>query len=233
MSMQIKRGTTEGWSLGPELVEFDKFKINGSDSTIHCEGNRARVYLGTTSATDFNLSGSKSLGIWLVAPGDLELDPGCYKIAVSCKANDSSSSSTEYGVNCYDENRNLLSDIDTNRSLAFHVADGESTFFVPADTVLKICISLFWSENVQKCDRTITLSIRKINDYGELLPGQLGCEYFDDFGSCAIKIGTQNAQGTSSKWSDLTYLGQVLPASMYGTELPATGVPGQIFYKKA
>lgn len=247
MSMQIKRGTTDGWQLGPELIDFGKLSINGNDSTIHCEGTTARIYLGTTSAADFNNNGIKNTGIWLVRLGELVLSEGRYAINIQSSTVDKDMNNINLPWGILVQNKvyeQVLGDVDkTGTAIGLGSIPGgnlrNTVFFTVTDDISgTISLAATWNadywlaNSVDPTATNIHVSIRKVDDYGVLLPGQIGCEYFDEHGSSAIKIGKHNDANSVSKWNELKYVGQVLPPVMYGDELPETGVVGQIFYKR-
>lgn len=238
MSMQIKRGTTDGWHLGPELIDFGKLSVNGNDSTIHCEGNTARVYIGTASAADFGNNGTKTTGIWLVRPGELTLPEGQYAISIKSSAVDESISVGNLLWGILVQNKvyeQIQADDGVNVLCSCQGGSyGTTRFFTVTDDISgTINLAATWDvDSVDQIATNIQVSIRKVDDYGVLLPGQIGCEYFDEYGNSAIKIGKHNEVNNASKWNELKYVGQVLPPVMYGDELPETGVAGQIFYKR-
>lgn len=238
MSMQIKRGTTDGWQLGPELIDFGKLSVNGNDSTIHCEGTTARIYIGTTSAADFDNNGTKSTGIWLVRPGELTLPEGQYAISIKSSSADEKNTvnvgSLPWGILVQNKDYESVYGDDGDLCNCPGGSYITTRFFTVTDDISgTINLAATWNASLlNRVATNIQVSIRKVNDYGVLLPGQIGCEYFDEYGNSAIKIGKHDEANGASKWNELKYVGQVLPPVMYGDELPETGVVGQIFYKR-
>jgi hypothetical protein len=53
MAIKLKRGTTESWALGPELVDFGYSSTKGKDSVIRAEGTELEMYVYTTSANEW------------------------------------------------------------------------------------------------------------------------------------------------------------------------------------
>lgn len=223
MSVQVKRGTTESWNLGPELVNFGSISVNGADSTIHCEGKTMSMYIGTSSASDFDGDGEKTLGLWLIKSGELSLSEGSYRISLCVSRIENSGGSTEWGT------RIIIGD---GNEINLHCANStEQTITISSDE--NVCCYIFWSEAVLVDPIKISLSIRKVNEYESLLPGQIGCEYLDENGSTAIKIGPKTNDGSATKWNDIPYVGQVLPPSMYVdnvNQLPTTAPAGTIMF---
>lgn len=223
MSVQVKRGTTESWNLGPELVNFGSLSVNGADSTIHCEGKTMSMYIGTSSASDFDNDGEKTLGLWLIKSGELPLDAGSYRVSLGVSMIENSGGSTEWGT------RITIGD---GNEINLHCANStEKTITISSDE--NACCYIFWSESVLVDPIKISLSIRKVNEYESLLPGQIGCEYLDENGSTAIKIGPKTDNGSATKWNDIPYVGQVLPPSMYVddvNQLPTTAPAGTIMF---
>jgi hypothetical protein len=254
--MQIKRGTTAGWALGPELITFEDFNVGGiyNDSVKHCEGNKAIIYLGTNSASDFNNSGQKSLGRWLIEPGEL-LIAYDYRIKIDIKA--SSKPSVPTLIYFYDA------------SVAAET--GEITPLLAYETITDqpgsstdlttLCFDLVtaneyhvegylrdvgagnrfacfctWEAAYEPVECEITVSLRHVNednDVGSLLPGQLGAEYLPG-GGTLLKVGPEPASGSDTLWNKILYVGQVLPPTMYGSEADMKAitapVPGQLFF---
>ena len=225
MSMQVKRGTTASWELGPELVDFGSLPVNGADSTIHCEGKTMSMYIGTESASDFNGDGTKSLGLWLIKEGDLSLDAGSYKISLKVERISNSGGGSSWGtlITVGDGPENMISQNTTTGS-----TPTEKTITISsAEDVL--CY-VAWDAEVLVDPIEITLSIKKVGEYESLLPGQIGCEYLDENGSAAIKVGPKGSSYTGTKWNNIPYVGQVLPPEMYGPTFPENPVKGQLFF---
>ena len=53
MAIKLRRGTTESWALGPELVQFEYSQTKGKDSVIRAEGTELEMYVYTTSANEW------------------------------------------------------------------------------------------------------------------------------------------------------------------------------------
>lgn len=225
MSVQVKRGSTSSWKLGPELVDFGSLSVNGADSTIHCEGKTMSMYIGTDSASDFDGDGTKSLGLWLIKSGELSLPAGSYRISLYVSKIKSSGGSSEWGT------RITIGDGNEINQHTTATTPTEKTITISSDE--NVCCHIFWGEEVLVAPIKISLSIRKVNEYESLLPGQIGCEYLDENGSTAIKIGPKTEDGSATKWNDIPYVGQVLPPSMYVdnvNQLPQSAPVGTIMF---
>lgn len=224
MSMQIKRGSTEGWNLGPELIDFGDLKVNGVDSTIHCEGNVVEMYVGTVSAERFPEDAeSKSPGLWLIGPGEFETTaPGReVKLTMSVESEAEELDGCELAVWVNGAKYPGIPLPPFGRG-GFRL-DGV------AGRKINIKLAVLWTKNTPKEKIKVTFSVRHSGEGGYLLPGQLGAEYLEN-GATLLKIGPDGDGQTS--WKDISYVGQVIPQEMYGDTLPEMGVQGQIFYKK-
>lgn len=225
MSVQVKRGTTESWNLGPELVNFGSLSVNGADSTIHCEGKTMSMYIGTSSASDFDNDGEKTTGLWLIKSGELPLDAGSYKISLKVEMISYSGGGTSWGTL-----------ITVGEAPGNRISHPTATGSTPIEKTITISSSedvlcyVSWGEEVSVDPIEITLSIKKVGEYESLLPGQIGCEYLDENGSAAIKVGPKNASDAETKWNNIPYVGQVLPTEMYGPTFPENPVKGQLFF---
>jgi hypothetical protein len=73
---QVKRGSTASWSLGPELVHWERLDVWGKDSLIHCEGTDLEMNVYTSSANYFydengNKETFKRPGLWLIQRNEI------------------------------------------------------------------------------------------------------------------------------------------------------------------
>lgn len=222
MSMQVKRGTTEGWSLGPELMDFSALEVNGADSTIHCEGKTMSMYIGTDSASDFDGDGKKSLGLWLIKKTEKTLEKGKYKVRLSVKRltpGDHPASDTELYIG--------------DNLLISQPLDGSAEKEITVNSDTDIHCHIRWHSNASVVPVEITLSVREIDGYESLLPGQIGCEYIDDNGNALLKVGPHNSTNEATKWNEIPYIGQILPSSMYVdnvNKLPNSAPVGTIMF---
>ena len=235
-TIQIKRGTTAEWGKGPELIDFSNCKVNGKDSTLYCKGTTFKMYTNTTSAEVFtdadstiisNAPDGKHYGLRIFG---YEGDPNIYHPGCTHELNISLStvSATDVSVIvCWGgQTRAILTSTSRNAKLT-----------IPSGTYKLHVIALWDSVLASSSNQlTMTMSIRRIGtaDYPaaeQLLPGQLGAEYLSS-GGAMLKVGPKTADNAPTDWSAIPYIGQVLPPTMYGDELPSTGIPGQLFFVK-
>ena len=246
MSLRVKRGPTESWSLGPERVKFQKYGANGSDSVIHCEDTKITFTIGTTSASDFYNVGIKNTGIWLIRSSDnFTLPQGKYKIKMSSTVQ-SGYEGDDWYVYFTDKNGAAISvttPSGSSRALGGNCGNlGVNYVYLDVGPEgITLCSFCIW-ETLEEARVDLELSIRKVDEQETLLPGQLGVAFSQVSSNTTdvaafLKIGTSIGSAAQMDneprpWKDLFYVGQVLPAEMYGTTLPTSGVDGQIFYKK-
>lgn len=191
---QVKRGSTASWSLGPELVHWEKLDVWGKDSLIHCEGTDLEMNVYTSSANYFydenrQLEDVKRPGLWLIKKGEIGWNIAD-QVIFKCRV--------EGPSDCWLEV--YSSNIPTVHGQKIPLNAGTVEMTVPY--LGDWGIYMRWPE---QRDTTavarVKMSIRVKNAYEELAPGQLGIEYTDD-GRVKLKAGMPN----ESKWNKLPYV---------------------------
>lgn len=188
MAIKMKRGTTQEWTFGPELIHFEKLKVNGKDSTIHCEDIHIRMYAYTNSAEVFPTdTQNKQLGLWLIQNGELPLDTNKqYRLCMKVNGPPDCELYVTDGFYEYDG----------------YCRGGESTEDVLEGYQDDLRWWIQWpEEKIQPEEINIYISVREINAYEELEEGQLGLEYTEN-GQIKLKAGMPN----KSKWNELPYI---------------------------
>lgn len=189
-AMQIKRGTTEDWSLGPELIHFEKLTVNGLDSTIHCENIHIHMNVYTNSQEKFpSLPSEKRPGLWLIQSKKSELILDAkkqYRMRLKVKG----------PSNC------TVWFEDTGKTYSYTCAGGESLEEQINYPQHLVNCWVLWPEQLPNTEELhIYLSVREIGANETLAPGQLGVEYTAD-NKALLKVGMPN----TSKWNELPYL---------------------------
>lgn len=198
MAIKMKRGTTESWSLGPELVHFENSPTKDKDSVIRAEGTELEMYVYTESANEWIINNSGSL-----VPTDGKI-PGL---------------PIKFGIQEYDDTKTyrLIVDFDGPEDCAFELVGWNANLMQP-DYVNGAYIDtnyqssgqpagfVKWpAEQVGVTEPTpvrIRVSLREVGAYEELEEGQLGLEYTED-GNVKLKAGMPGV----SKWNELPYIG--------------------------
>lgn len=193
---QIKRGSTASWSLGPEMVQWENLDVWGKDSLIHCEGTDLQMNVYTASANYFydengQLEDFKRPGLWLIQPGEINWPSTSSQAVFRCKVNGPS--------DCWVEVYSELSKDLHGQKIYLNSQPIEMT--IPYHG--KWGLYMRWPEERASLGvANVKLSIREVDAYEELAPGQLGVEYTDD-GKVKLKAGMPN----ESKWNELPYIG--------------------------
>ena len=206
MAIKMKRGTTESWALGPEMVHWEDLKVQGKDSLIHCEGTNLQMNVYTASANYFydengQLENVKRPGLWLIQPGEIGWDASA-QVEFKCQ--------TDGPSDCWLE-------VAAPNAPSVH---GQK---IPLGQQAQMTVPYIgeWGLYIRWPDKgtveiaTIKISIRESQAYEELEEGQLGLEYAGD-GNVKIKAGIPGV----SKWDELPYIGaytDLVPD--YGTNL--------------
>ena len=201
MAIKMKRGTTESWALGPELVDFSRSVTKDKDSVIRAEGVELEMYVYTESANEWYTRNPSA--------GNAETDgkiPGL-PIAFGIDLNKYNPNNTyqlkimfDGPADCTLEHiweSGILERPDYSTGPWIHVGDdfasGNIMGFVkwPAEKV----------GAVKPVPIKIKASFREVGAYEELEEGQLGLEYTKD-GDVKAKAGIPGV----SKWNELPYI---------------------------
>lgn len=198
--MQHKRGSTYGWSLGPEIVNFENYTCKNKDSILSCQKNTIRFEVGTGSKNVFPLMNAteKIYGQWLIVDGELPLDPSK---TYQCQAKVEGPGLVEGAIFiCRTPSDPPLMNYSlssTSPSVSAEITGGPNW-----------CVFAYWNSTGEKYEYgqglecTLTLSFKECNGYEELAPGQLGIEYTND-GKVKLKAGMPGI----NKWNELPYIG--------------------------
>ena len=198
--IQHKRGSTYGWSLGPEIVNFENYTCKNKDSILSCQKNTIRFEVGTGSKNVFPLMNAteKIYGQWLIVDGELPLDPSK---TYQCQAKVEGPGLVEGAIFiCRTPSDPPLMNYSLsslNPSVSAQVTGSPNW-----------CVFAYWDnagenyEYGQGLECTLTLSFKECNGYEELAPGQLGIEYTND-GKVKLKAGMPGI----NKWNKLPYIG--------------------------
>lgn len=203
MAIKMKRGTTQAWSYGPELIKMENSTAYGADSIIHMEGTNIQMYVYTTSANywytkDPSVGGSET-------PSKI---PGL-KIPIALSNSDNFHSNKPY---------RLLVDFQGPSDCTFELIGWSGILYKPDYSQGPFLYEgsdfgtgylagfVKWpAEKVGIAEPVpvqIRISLREINYYEELEEGQLGLEY-TIANTLKIKAGMPGI----TKWDQLPYLG--------------------------
>ena len=206
MAIKMKRGTTADWSLGPELVQFEKTPTAKADSVYRAEGTELEMYVYTESANEWYDYGEQG---WLEATDKISGLP------------------FSFGIDEYDANEIYRFTIDFNgpEDCALELVGWAGMLYQPnflqgpfvyeGDFAANPPFGFIkWpAEKVGAAPPElikIRASFRKVDAYEELEEGQLGLEYTDD-GFVKLKAGIPGI----TKWNELPYLSATSP-TFYG-----------------
>ena len=190
---QIKRGSTASWSLGPERVHWENLDVWGKDSLIRCEGTELRMNVYTASANYFydengQLEDVKRPGLWLIQPGEINWDASA-QMEFKCQT----SGPSDCWLEIYAQN---ISAIHGQKLPLGQKAQMTMPYIGEWGLYIR------WPEQRENIGvANIKISIRQVDAYEELAPGQLGVEYTED-GKTKLKAGMPNI----SKWNELPYI---------------------------
>lgn len=243
--MQIKRGTTEAWNRGPELINFEKLAINGKDSVINCCKNTITMTIGAPSMNAPCDGAGKTNGIAIVSLNELNSLIEDSAVCISAKIELADPETAEavlttdqdWGVACYGKNLAAGSWPLLSAGSLKATIDGANSGNIGTSNRLDRNIFVWWGADWcnKPTDVKITLSVRKVGAGTEgLVSGQLGAEYFAN-GGVGLKVGPHDSS-TYADWAAIPYIGQVLPSCMYGSETDMNNIsapiPGQLFFVK-
>lgn len=211
--MQIKRGSTIDWSLGPEIVHFEDLLVNGKDSTIECLDTIVRMNVYTESMEKFysNPSGpgpatkdsTKTYGLWIKQDPDTTVwfsDPTKnYRVQAQL-----------YGAGITD--CHLYGVLD---SRVVELTNYPATEWSGASGEPKIWVS--WpNKKSTTAEIKIKISVKEVDAGNELKEGQLGLEYTEN-GQIRLKAGMPDIK----KWNQLPYITSVAdPYRDYQSDVP-------------
>ena len=239
-AIQVKRGTTESWKWGSELVDFGRLSISKRDSCETCYKNTIELTVGGPSKNKplCNIAGvepdsnGKVPGIEIITRDEFEeiyKNNSLFRIQVHVESVDGTDlASKEVGFNLLrvyiddGSSTSLVTNTTNTYDGTMNAAAGDFQIFL-----------LYEGELEDPYKIRLSLSIKGNMSPEGLMPGQLGCE-LDDDGNTLLKVGPHSLSKKQTTWSDIPYVGQVLPKCMYGSQDDMNGIvspkKGQLFF---
>lgn len=204
MAIKMKRGTTQEWTFGPELIQMENSPTNGKDSIIHMEGTNIKMYVYTESANEWYINdphrgnSSKTDGKISGLPIALYTkeydDSKHYRLCVDYSGPSDCALEMVYAGNLIQHDFSIGAYIVQN----YHENSVPELFMKwPAEQV-----GITPPEAIH-----IRISLREVGAYDELEEGQLGIE-LTPTNELKLKAGLPG-RGNQQKWNNLPYIGHI------------------------